>query len=252
MADRNDDVLTQAIERNLAAVLSLPSAGMFRHYKTRFLHNCPEGIWIDGVTKEHLLIDSLIESGQPTGISFRSGPQKVNFAVPILKRDPQHQVNATTTVQALLIARPQDVKAIQRRTHYRAPVHEVDQITIELWRVNEQDAIDKPMPKAAQVKATIHNLSVGGMGVLLTTDGTGPKLVAGQKLRILLCKAGEDKILVEGRCTSPRTNDSGRVEAGIQFIGLQDRHEGRQVLSSLTRLVGVLQREEVKRMRRSA
>jgi c-di-GMP-binding flagellar brake protein YcgR len=252
MAESKEDILSQAIERNLAAVLSLPSAGMFRHYKTRFLTRCDDGVWIEGVSKEHLLVDSLIENGHPTGISFRSGTQKVSFAVPILNRDPLHAVNGTTVVEALLIKSPMDVKAIQRRTHYRAPVYEADQITVRLWRLGEQDAFETQPPTTAEVRVTVHNLSIGGLGIILSEPETGPKMVVGQKVRMILSLPGSEKITVDGRCGNPRANANGRMEVGVQFIGLQDRHEGRQILGDLTKLVGILQREEVKRMRRSA
>ncbi len=251
MADRSDEVLSEAIERNLAAVLSLPSAGMFRHYKTRFLCSVSEGVWIEGVPDEQPLIDSLIKSGQPTGISFRSGTQKVNFAVSILKDDPKYQVNPTTMVRALLLQKPTDVKAIQRRSHYRAPIHEVDRISIQLWRIPEQDPIEKQPQKAAELEASIHNLSVGGMGIMLTGKGDRAKVVAGERVRVILKKSGRDDVLLEGRVGQLRKNDTGTLETGVQFVGLQARLEGRQILNDLTKLVGELQREEVKRMRRA-
>jgi len=44
MADNNEEILRQAIARNLGAVLSLPSAGMLRHCKSRFLSELDGGI----------------------------------------------------------------------------------------------------------------------------------------------------------------------------------------------------------------
>ena len=60
MAESTRDMLTLAVERNSATVLSLPSAGMFRHHKTRFLSEVSEGVWIESVPSEQALIDELI------------------------------------------------------------------------------------------------------------------------------------------------------------------------------------------------
>ena len=84
MTRDSQSLLTDAIARNLAIVLSLPSAGMLRHHKSRLISQEGQAIWIECAKEDRLLIDELVSTKLPVGISFRSGPQKVSFAVPII------------------------------------------------------------------------------------------------------------------------------------------------------------------------
>jgi hypothetical protein len=84
MSEADDGILSNAIARNAAAVLSLPSAGMLRHHKTRFLAETPEGFWVESAAGDRALIDDVIASVQPAGISFRGGIHRVAFTAPLL------------------------------------------------------------------------------------------------------------------------------------------------------------------------
>jgi hypothetical protein len=69
------------------------------------------------------------------------------------------------------------------------------------------------------------------------------------RLRIELSH-GANKILLEGRMRHPvQPNKENSMRAGVQFKALEDNLGGRQVQAQLTRIVGELQREEVRRFR---
>src|SRR4051812_38327413 len=103
MAESELQQLQDAVARNTAAVLSLPSAGMLRHQKTRFLAPDPDGFWMECSAEDHLLIDELIASKAPAGISFKTSQVKTVFASPILQRVEAYRINADTTVHAVKI-----------------------------------------------------------------------------------------------------------------------------------------------------
>jgi hypothetical protein len=88
------------------------------------------------------------------------------------------------------------------------------------------------------------------MGVnLLPKNNEPPKIVAGERLRIQLAYNGED-MLIEGRMLhSKPTSKPEPIRGGIQFKKLEHDIEGRQTLATLTKIVGELQREEVRRTR---
>ena len=88
------ETLSDAVARNAAMVLSLPSAGMMRHNKSRFLNDNENGIWIEAVLSELPLIASLIENAQPCAISFKTGDQKVSFVAKPLRFEPQYKINS--------------------------------------------------------------------------------------------------------------------------------------------------------------
>ena len=55
-----------------AMVISLPSAGMLRHHRSRFLAAESEGFWVEALPAERALIDELIVNQVPATISFNT------------------------------------------------------------------------------------------------------------------------------------------------------------------------------------
>jgi c-di-GMP-binding flagellar brake protein YcgR len=250
MPGSDNQPLKDAIARNAGLVLSLPSAGMLRHSKSRFLGECDDGFWIESNPAERVLIDALVVSQQPAGISFKAGVNKVIFTTPLIRRDEQYKVNADITVEALLLKRPDVVKAIQRRNNYRVPVPKDAEVAVRMWRINERAVLrDRPMA-AQEVQVQIRDLSLGGMGcTLFGKDGQPPVISGEDRLRIQIA-AKDHSILVEGRMKHPAARPkTDVVRAGIQFKALENSLEGRQTLATLTRVIGELAREEVRRLR---
>jgi c-di-GMP-binding flagellar brake protein YcgR len=251
MADGNKlGILRDAIARNAGIVLSLPSAGMLRHHKSRFLADAGDGFWVESAPGEASLIEALTITGQPCGVSFKNGNLKVVFASPVKKRETNYRINATTTVEAILMNFPQDIKSIQRRTNYRVKITEASSISARVWRIPERAYLkDRPMA-AQEIVCEVRDLSVGGMGVTFKGEGKEPvKVSTEDRLRIELSHA-DGKILLEGRMRHPKESvKSPQVRAGLQFKALENDIDGRQIIAQLTRIVGEMQREEVRRMR---
>jgi c-di-GMP-binding flagellar brake protein YcgR len=251
----SEKLLSEAIARNCAAVLSLPSAGMFRHSKSRFLGEAQDenGLWLEAAAEHRPLIAELIASNQPVVVSFKSATKKVSFAARLLRYDERFQINAQTNAEAVLMARPVEVKSVQRRNDYRVRIAgDSVEIKLRLWRISEQAVVrDRPMA-AQELPVSLRDLSLGGMGVVFNprADGQPLKLVADERLRVEL-RFGEQELLLEGRLRHlPSANDLKQAaRAGVQFKKLEGDLQGRQALAMLTRIVGTLQREEVRRMR---
>ena len=254
MTDANLQILQDAIARNAGLVLSLPSAGMLRHHKSRFLADAPDisggGFWIESAPGEAALIDSLIASQQRAGLSFKNGHLKVVFGTQLLKRQTGFRINADTEVEALLLAFPAEIKAIQRRNNYRVRIPGDGEITARVWRIASRAYLrDRPLA-AQEVDCEIRDLSTGGLGVLFRgKDGQPAKVSTEDRLRIEITR-GTNKILLEGHMRYPiAPAKENQFRAGIQFKALESNHVGRQLLAQLTRIVGELQREEVRRLR---
>jgi c-di-GMP-binding flagellar brake protein YcgR len=250
MQDADRELLHDAIARNAAAVLSLPSAGMLRHHKSRFLAEADEGFWIESAPQEKSLVEELIASQQSCGIAFKHGVNKVVFASPITARQSDYRINADTTVEAVLMRFPQQIKAVQRRNNYRAPIPAGSDITLKIWRMGPGVHL-RDRPLAAQAIAVqLRDLSIGGMGVIFTgQDNQPPKVTNDDRLRIELTLNGEP-LLLEGFMKHPQGKlTTPTVRAGLQFKDLGNDIEGRRILAALTRLVGELQRAEVRRYR---
>jgi c-di-GMP-binding flagellar brake protein YcgR len=250
MSQATSDILSQAVARNSAAVLSLPSAGMIRHHKSRFLNETAEGVWLESIRAEQILIEGLIAAGEQCAISFKSADQKVSFTAKVLKLDPEFRINETTILPAVMIDRPAEVKAVQRRNNYRVRVPADMDLTARLWRIPERfRLIDKP-PRTAELPLALRDISVGGLGVtLLPQNDQPPKILDGERVRVSIKAGAADELIIEGRVRTLRGGDVNGIRTGIQFLKLQDGLEGRQVMDKLTRIIGAMQLEEVRRRR---
>jgi hypothetical protein len=186
MVNAKADLLHDAIARNAAIVLSLPSAGMLRHHKSRFLAEEYDGFWAESVPGDAALIDTLIAGREPCGVSFKSTQTKVVFAATALRREERFRVNADMVVEAVLLQFPREIKAVQRRCNYRVHIPlDVDWVSVRIWRVGEKaDLRARPMA-AQEISTKIRDLSTGGMGVILSgADGQPPKITSLDRLRI--------------------------------------------------------------------
>jgi c-di-GMP-binding flagellar brake protein YcgR len=248
MFQRDADMLTQAIERNSAAVLSLPSAGMVRYYKSRFLRGIDQRVWLESVPEERMLIETLIQEGHPVEVSFKVGQRKVTFSSPIFELDSQYRFFDTqAAVPAVRMQRPAVVKPLQRRTHFRVPARESDEFSIQLWRIAEHVNLKDQPKDLCYLPATVRDLSVGGVGVIFQKR---PLLVAEQRMRVLLKHGDCEPMLLEGRSGPVRHDKTSQsYEAGIEFRTLQSTLEGRRMLTELTRIVAGLQLQEARRQR---
>ena len=219
MAHTEVPILADAIARNSGVVLSLPSAGMLRNHKSRFLSDDENGFWIESAAGDRQLIDELIALARPVGISFRAGPQKVSFTAPMLRRDTQFRVNAETIIEAIQLTFPAEVKTVQRRNNYRVRVPGDGELMIRAWRVAEHFYIsDKPMA-TAELVTKIRDLSVGGVGLMLyPKNEEPPKVIMGERLRISIRYHDADELIIEGRVRFlPPAGTEPPIRCGVQF-----------------------------------
>lgn len=250
--EENLKTFAEAVERNSAVVLSLPSAGLVRNCKSRFLGECREGIWIETQHDAIPLIKQLLEKQHPMAVSFKGGVLRLSFVTTGIRFDPQFRINAQAVAPALLVQRPKEIKAAQRRAAYRVHLHPDCELLTRLWSISEQAIVrDRPMA-SSEVKADIRDISIGGLGIRLPPVAPDAHpLINDQRLRVQLVYKHLDVIL-EGRLRKMEAKPAdanGPTVAGVVFKTLEGDVEGRQKLAALTRIVGELQREEVRRMR---
>ena len=251
MTEQKIEPLWEAVARSAAIVLSLPSMGQLRHHKSRILAPAREGVWVQNVANEPELIDTLIAAQQPAGISFRSGKKRYIFGTPILRRDPAFQLKSGFSTDALLLKTPATIRMVQRRTNYRVHVSADTGLSVRLWRIGPTAFLHDRVRPSQEVLAELRDISIGGIGVnLMPADGQPLRVSGSDRLKVQLTLNGEN-LTIEGRVRYPREipNDARVVRAGIQFRIMQASMEGRQAIGLLTRVLGQLQRTELRRMR---
>lgn len=251
MGSNPTDILTRAIERNSAAVLSLPAADSVLYCKSRFLGCVDEHAWLESVPGKRALLESLIQTGAQVEISFKAGARQASFTSQICRLDSHYRsFNSAAPLQAIQIIRPASVIPPQRRSHYRVSVRSSDQLIIRLWPIAEEADLNDQPPEAGYLPTTVHNLSVGGVGLIFHSR---PPLLTNQRMRILLQQGDSPPMLLEGRPSRVRTiGDGNTLDVGIHFENLHTSLRGRQTLADLTRIVAALQLQEVKRARQLA
>jgi c-di-GMP-binding flagellar brake protein YcgR len=153
-------------------------------------------------------------------------------------------------VSALLLEFPADIKATQRRSNYRVDVPPDSDLSIRVWRISTSEPLKETPVAAKEITAQIRDISQAGVGVkLIGIDGALPKITSEDRLRVAMLYNGKTMI-IEGKITRPIDGSAGNsIITGIQFKKLEAVLEGRQVLSQLMRIVGELQREELRRVR---
>lgn len=253
MSNPNYDSLRDAIARNSAAVLSLPSAGMVRHHKTRFLAEGTDGFWIESPASERALIESLIAGDGPVGVAFKVAHSKIACTSVIRGFDPQFKVNEVTLAEALFLPFPEIFRILQRRQVYRVALPMTHEIGLRVWHVAEHAILrDRPLA-VREVPVRMTNLSVAGFAAIARAGRKGepPRMQVGERLRIVMTW-GQDELLIEGRVIHARqSNVKDQVSFGAQFTRLEKDIAGRHALAKLAEIVGVQQREEIKRRRAS-
>lgn len=248
MVPTDDHVLREAIARNAGAVISLPSAGMVRHYKTRLLAVDGNAFWIETPPNEQPLVKALLANRQPVGLSVKSGANKVVMATTLEAHDPMMWINAATALSALRLAWPLELKSVQRRLVYRAKLRLDSDFAVRIWRITEHHFLADRPAASAQIKCAARDLSVGGMNLAITIKAGEPEMLPEQRLRIELT-VNEEALVIEGRARHTRQLPSGELRLGVQFKKLDGSIEGRRAVAVLTEIVGTLQREEIRRTR---
>jgi hypothetical protein len=253
MSPTVQEILAVAVSRNVGVVVSMPSAGLLRHHKSRFLAADDGGYWIESVHSETLLIEELIDSGRPVWFSFRSAGKRVTFSSPLKREEKAYQVNEEMTTRALLVAAPAPdrIKFIQRRSGYRVSITSDTGLIARVWRISPKATMaDRPM-RATELNVEVKDFSVGGLGVIFRPDDAGEiKVGTEDRLRVELTY-GQVVLLLEGRMRLPNKIDQvpDQLRTGIQFKPPEGDMEGRKQFGRLNGILGELQRGEIRRFR---
>jgi hypothetical protein len=220
---------------------------MFRNHKSRFVCGIEGGILVEAPADDRALIAELVRDQTPCVVSFRSGAYKVSFATPIRRAEPSWWLNNETVVNALLLEFPAKITASQKRSDYRVEIPPHTDISVRIWRLARHEDLKIEPPPEREVTAEVLDASTGGVGVkLIGSEGQKPKICTEDRLRIVLTFNGEGLIL-EGRMRAPSVLPEGHtIITGIQFKVLEDNLEGRKTKARLLRIVGDLQRAELR------
>jgi c-di-GMP-binding flagellar brake protein YcgR len=228
--------LDDAIARNAGAILSLPTAEGPCHRKSRLLAASDEGIWLESKAEDAYLLHALIAQGTPVGVAFKTATQKAIFTTVPLRIESSYSLSGQVRVEAALLRFPESLSIVQRRANYRVRIPQDEEVQMRVWPIPEYAVLCDRPPASQEARCRLLDLSINGMAFLCERE-----LFEGQRLRVAI-KYRHIDVLTEGRVKNVRSQAGDLLRAGARFEKLHSDLEGWQALSSLTTIVGLLQR----------
>lgn len=258
MIDRSqtEQILQTAIDHKVTAIMSYLSKGKW-HVAKVFATALEAGKLSVQTThsqaKQHPIN---ININQPVGVSFKYEYGKFVFDTTVVGLEPAQAGNTGGTV---VLAVPEEIEVIQRRSYFRVEVPKSLKVNVTLWhRKSREESIaaagrqqtpqllcDTGGDQGRYARGRLVDISAGGAQILLDDpmhDSAGePQFRTGQFIGIRFTPLPYETPLVlnaQIRNALPRA-DGDSIYLGLQIVGLEASPEGRQVLA---RLVGVVER----------
>ena len=255
------EILQTAIGKKVPAIMTYLSKGKWHVAKVFLIELGADRFSIESAHLEKKPLPINIQVNQPVGISFKYEYGKFVFDTTVLDLGPSSDsANGGTMVLAV----PDRVEVVQRRSYFRVSVPESLKVNVVLWHRSQKLLSEGQTPEDMTshthkyYQGRLVDISAGGAQVvvdggpafcdeaevsdLLDADSAqGPDFKKGQFIGLRFTPMPYETPLMfnaQIRNILP-TADNKSICLGLQIIGLESSREGRQVLS---RLVGVVER----------
>lgn len=176
---------------------------------------------------------------QPVGISLKYGHDKFIFETTVVELEPVLEQTGVGTIITISLGIPNRIELVQRRSYFRVDVPESLKVNVMLWRRCRSDN-NGDISAEHYRNGRLVDISAGGAQIIVDTAG-GADLREGEFLKMrftpmpyetpLMCDTLIKNVI--------STADDKNLCLGLQIVGLEVSHEGREVLS---RLVGIVER----------
>jgi len=268
------EILQTALDKKVPAIMTYLSRGKWHVAKVLLTDLGADRFNIESARSGEKPHPINIQVSQPVGMSFKYGYGKFVFDTTVVDLEPSSDV---ATGGAIVLAVPDRVEVVQRRSYFRVTVPESLTVNVVLWHRSQKhqvktpgndgpDATDQASSVSAQSNAhhyyqgRLVDISAGGAQVVIE-GGPAPVSSAQEPTSVRQdVFAGVEPDFKKGQFVGLRftpmpyelplifnahirnilpTADHKSIYLGLQIVGLESSREGRQVLS---RLVGVVER----------
>jgi len=189
-----------------------------------------------------------IRVDQPVGISFKHGYGKFVFDTTVKALEPSTDPETHRQCGGtIVLAFPDKIEVIQRRSYFRVNVPESLKVKILLWhRSGKRGETDPKHDTANEIQnccqGRLMDISAGGAQVIVPNQNDAGKanFKKGQFVSMRFTPLPYETPLVlsaQVRNVLP-TADDQNASLGLQIVGLEASSEGREVL---TRLIGIVE-----------
>lgn len=266
--DEPEKILQTAIDKKVPAIMSYLSKGKWHVAKVLLTDLVVNRISIESAAPKKKQYALNIQANQPVGISFKYEYGKFVFDTTVAAFEPSSALDANQGWGGtMVLAVPDRIEVVQRRSYYRINVPESLKVKVVLWHRNGSHQAKKQIQDVAE---NVHNycqgrlidISAGGAQVVVPyPDEQGyPESIRRESngnMSRTFC-AGEldfKKGQFVGMRFTPMpyetplvmsaqirnilpTADGKSASLGLQIVGLEASPEGREVL---TRLIGIVE-----------
>ncbi len=185
---------------------------------------------------------------QPVGISFKHGYGKFVFDTTVKALEPSTDPETRRERGGIIVlAFPDKIEVIQRRSYFRVSVPESLNVKVLLWHRSGKRGETEPKHDTASemhncCQGRLMDISAGGAQVIVPNQNDAGKanFKKGQFISMRFTPLPYETPLVlsaQIRNALP-TADGKNASLGLQIVGLEASSEGRQVL---TRLIGIVE-----------
>jgi len=244
-------ILQTVIEKGVQAIMSYLSKGKWHVAKVQLtnLGACRLDAQISSAKKPHPIN---IRPDQPVGISLKYGYGKFIFETKVVALEPSPDATSGGTI---VLAIPDRIEAVQRRSYFRVEVPTSLKVNTLLWHRRQQNKdpkqapakedgddrrfeTDGQSPPSRYWQGRLVDVSAGGAQVAIDA-AEKDDFKNGQFIGLRFTPMPYEKPLMfnaQIRNILP-TADGKSTCLGLQIVGLEASPEGRQVLQRLCNVV---------------
>ena len=244
----SEKVLQIAIDEKVPAIMSYLSKDKW-HVAKVLLTDLAEGhLKVESTSSPNTKRPINIRMDQPVGLSFKYGYGKFVFDTVVKGLEPSsgpeaHRERGGTIVLAV----PEKIEAIQRRSYFRVNVPESLKVQVLLWHrsgnLKEKHHLHDPADEMKDCcQGSLVDISAGGTQVAVPHEvkTQGTEFRKGQFVSMRFTPVPYETPIVfsaQIRNILP-TADGKSASLGLQIVGLEASPEGREVLA---RLIGIVE-----------
>lgn len=243
------EILRIVIDNKVPAIMSYCSRGKWHVAKVLLTGLNGDRLSVESMAQKKILRPINIQIHQPVGLSFKYEYGKFVFDTTVEDLKPSlGQQSYQERGGTIVLAVPDKIEVIQRRSYFRVNVPESLKVKVLLWpRVGNQREI-KQTPETADpmrhcCQGRLVDISAGGAQAVVPQESltTGASLKKGQFVGMRFTPMPYEMPIV--LCAQIRnilpTADGKDSSLGLQIVGLEASCEGREVLK---RLIGIVER----------
>jgi hypothetical protein len=266
--DQSERVLQTVIDERKTAIMSYSSRGKW-HVAKVILINISDGkLSIESLRSKQKQHPINIQVDQPVGISFKHKFGKFVFDTTVRSLEPSFsQGSCDGCGGRIILASPETIKVVERRSYYRVEVPESLKVKVLMWhRSAKYDSPTNMHSRLDQVRdccqGRLIDISAGGMQVIAffekeaeshnpdenqpASDECGTSNIEnmnfkkGQFIGLRFTPLPyETPLILSAQIRNVLPTEDGKgISIGLQIVGLEASPEGHEVLTRLISVVG--------------